>query len=140
MWVQMMLKSRWKWYAGFGVGSFVFGAYLARRTLLYLWATGDPRGAIIFGLSSLGLFVVGVLHLYMAAGIRFGRVDAVTGTREAATLRRGGQIVAEACQIRLVRDLYYDDPSVEPANRYLFFICGYRPWVCAQASFLASGC
>jgi hypothetical protein len=136
----MKLKSATRWYAVAGIGGFLLGSYIDWDSFPYLHirTTGDAGWAAGIWLISLCLYIAGGLNFYMAVGMRFGRVDSVTGLQEAATLQSGGHIVVAACKIQFVRRLEEDDLSVELANRYVFFICSYRPWVCPQATFLTS--
>ena len=129
----MSLDSRWKVFAALGAGAFALGLYALWKTLLYMRISADAMGTTIFGCVVLCLWLVAGLHWYMAAGFRCGALDLVTGTLAAATLQQGGRVVVSATRIQFVRRL--DADILTPENRYVFFVCAYRPWVCKETRF-----
>lgn len=127
--------TRWKVLAALGAGALALGLYTMWKTLLYFNASTDTTGAAILGCVALGLFLVACLHWYMAAGFKLGRLDLVTGSMASATLQRGHHAVVSAAKVQFVRKLDTDDASLSADDRYVFFICSYRPWVCKEVDF-----
>ncbi len=119
-----------------GLAATVLGGYAVRQSMLYVSLTGDLFGGGVFGLAGVGLWVVAVAHFYMAAGYRFGRVEFVTGSLSSATLRTKSKVIAEGVSINFLRKPDADDLNATPDNRYVFFISGWRPWVCPESGFL----
>jgi hypothetical protein len=129
------LDSRWKVFAALGGGALVLSLYAMWKTLLYFNASGDTAGSAIFACIALCLLLVTGLQWYMAAGFKMGRLDLVTSSLAAATLLRGNRIVMETTRVQFLRKLDTDDVSLTPNDRYVFFICAFRPWVCKEAQF-----
>lgn len=132
---QMNPDTRWKVFAALGIGAFALGIYAVWKTWLYFNASADTTGAAIFGGVALCLLLVAGLHWYMAAGFKFGRLDLVTGSMSAATLQQGNRAVIAAAKVQFVRKLDAHNASLTANDRYVFFICSYRPWVCKEADF-----
>ncbi|WP_442808984.1 hypothetical protein [Trinickia soli] len=131
----MSLDSRWKVFAALGTGAFALGLYALWNTLLYMSISGDATGTTFFGCAAFCLLLVAGLHWYMAAGFKYGALDLVTGTLVAATLQQGSRVVVSATRIQFIRKLDADNLTLTPENRYVFFVCAYRPWVCKEAQF-----
>jgi hypothetical protein len=123
-------------YAVFGLASLLLGAYTIQKTLEYSVTTGDMVGAGVFGLAGVILMVVSVVHFYMAIGYKFGQLERVTGSLQSATLKSEKSVIAEAVKIRFLRKPDADNLNATPENRYVFFISGWRPWVCPESGFL----
>lgn len=127
--------TRWKVLAALGAGALALGLYATWKTLLYFNASTDAAGVAIFGSVALGLFMVAGLHWFMAAGFKLGRLDLVTGSIASATLHQGSRAVITAAKVQFLRRLDTDNASLSADDRYVFFICAYRPWVCKEADF-----
>lgn len=123
-------------YAFMGLASILLGSYALERATAYFGMTGDSVGGAAFGFAGFGLLVVAVAHFYMAAGYRFGSLEAVEGSLDSATLRTKSGVVAKAVRIRILRKPDASDPNSTPSNRYVFFISDWRPWVCPKSMFL----
>jgi hypothetical protein len=136
VWLQMKPESRSTVYALMGVGSIVLGGYTLRQAVTCLRMSGDSFGAALLGLAGIGLVLVAAAHLYMAAGYRFGRLDAVTGSGSTATLWTRSGMVANGVRISLVRKPDADNLSAKSVNRYVFFVGDWKPWVCPESEFL----
>ena len=135
----MKPESRSNIYAIFGFGSLSAAAYAFRKTFEYLGLTGGTVGTLAFGLAGVILMIVAVAHFYMASAYRFGQLEAVTGNFQSATLEAKSGVIAKAIEIRFVRKPDADDLSTTPESRYVFFIGGWRPWVCLESGFLKPG-
>lgn len=131
----MKAELRGQLFAVLGIGAFALSLYLFWKAALYFKTSNDTTGVAVLGCAALSLLVVAGLHWYMAAGFKFGQVDLVTGTVTAATLQQGHRAVAARAKIQFVRKLDADNASLTAEERYVFFICAYRPWVCKEARF-----
>lgn len=131
----MSPSTRWKVFAALGGGGFALSVYAARQTVRYFAESGDTTGTIIFGGAAIFLLLVAGLHWYMAAGLKFGLLDRVTGSMDDATLEQDRRAVVASAKIQFVRKLDADNANLTPAERYVFFICSYRPWVCKEVDF-----
>ncbi|MDN7699575.1 hypothetical protein R0290_10660 [Burkholderia semiarida] len=134
--LQMRPESRANAYAIMGLGSTLLGSYALERAIAYFGITGDSVGGIAFGGAGICLFVVAVAHFYMAIGYRFGRLEAVEGSPESATLKAEVGVVAKAVKIRFLRRPDARNSISEQGTRYIFFIGNGRPWVCPESRFL----
>jgi hypothetical protein len=132
----MRSKYRSNIYAFMGLVSTLLGGYALERATAYFAMTGDSVGGAAFGAAGIGLLIVAVAHFYMAAGYRFGLLEAVEGSLDRATLRTKSGVVAEAVRIRFLRKPDARDSNSSPSNRYVFFISDWRPWVCPESGFL----
>jgi hypothetical protein len=83
----MRLEYRSNIYAFMGLASILLGSYALERAVAYFGMTGDSVGGAAFGFAGVSLLVVAVAHFCMAAGYRFGRLEAVEGSLDSATLR-----------------------------------------------------
>lgn len=72
-------------------------------------------------------------HFYAAIAFCYGHVDRVVGSKSSATLLKGETVVRSGAKIRAVKELLHDSGS---DISLVFFIVGFRPWVCAKDSFL----
>ncbi|WP_124450005.1 hypothetical protein [Paucibacter sp. KBW04] len=127
--------TRWKVFAGLGTGAFTFALYAIWKTLLYFKTSSDTTGAAIFGCVAVCLLLVAGLHWYMAVGFKVGQLDLATGSMAAATLQKGNRVVIDSQKVQFVRRLDTDDSSLAANDRYVFFICANRPWVCKESQF-----
>ncbi|WP_175241132.1 MULTISPECIES: hypothetical protein [Burkholderia cepacia complex] len=134
--LQMRPESRANAYAIMGLGSILLGSYALERAIVYFGITGDSVGGIAFGGAGICLFVIAVAHSYMAIGYRFGRLEAVEGSLESATLKAGAGVVAKAVKIRFLRRPDAKNSISEQGTRFIFFIGNGRPWVCPESRFL----
>lgn len=132
----MKPETRSNTYALMGLASTLLGGYALRQAMTYVGMTDDSVGAGVFGLAGISLLAAGVAHFYMAAGYRLGRLEAVTGNLSSATLKAKSGVVAEAVRIRFLRKPDADNASAEPAERYVFFVSEWKPWVCPESGFL----
>ena len=126
---------RWKMFAALGCGAFVMCLYAVWKTWLYFDISGDTTGTTIFGSVALCLLLVAGLHWYMAAGFKIGQIDLVTGSLTEATLQRGDRVIMATARIQFVRNLDADNLNLTRHEKYVFFVCAYRPWVCKEAQF-----
>lgn len=126
---------RWKVFTALGCGAFVLGLYTVWKTWRYFNASADTTGAVIFACVATCLLLVAGLHWYMAAGFKLGRLDLVTGSMSAATLQQGRRAVVASAKVQFVRKLDADNLSLAANERYVFFVCSYRPWVCKEDDF-----
>ncbi|WP_175820983.1 hypothetical protein [Burkholderia sp. BCC0419] len=123
-------------YAIMGLASTLLGSYALERAITYFGITGDSVGGVAFGGAGICLFVVAVAHFYMAIGYRFGRLEAVEGSLESATLKARAGVVAKAVKICFLRRPDAKKSISEHGARYIFFIGNGRPWVCPESRFL----
>jgi hypothetical protein len=132
----MKPESRSNIYAVMGIASLLLGGYALRQALRYIGMTSDSVGASIFALAGVSLLVVAIVHFYMATGYRFGQLEAVTGSLNCATLMNRSGVIAEGVRIRFLGKPDEDNLSTAPNSRYVFFVSGWRPWVCPVSGFL----
>jgi hypothetical protein len=118
-----------------GAGAFVLALYATWKTLLYFKTSSDTTGTAIFACVALCLLFVAGLHWYMAAGFKAGQLDLATGSMAAATLKKGNRVVIDSQRVQFVRRLDADDSSLTANDRYVFFVCANRPWVCRESQF-----
>lgn len=134
----MSPETRWKVFAGLGGGAFALALYAIWKTWLYFEASSDTTGAAIFACVALCLLLVAGVHWYMAAGFKVGQLDLAIGSIAAATLKQGNRVVIDSKRVQFVRRLDTDDASLTANERYVFFICANRPWVCKESQFQVS--
>lgn len=129
---------RWKIFVILGIGAFGFALYAANKAIWIGISQGSLASQFIFSLAAFAFVVVGVLHFYMAFGLRYGRLDAVVGSKNSATFIKNGKKIRSQIQIQFARNLDADDLSQMKKEQIVFFISGWRPWSCSAALFLPS--
>ncbi|HEX8612853.1 MAG TPA: hypothetical protein VF800_16310 [Telluria sp.] len=128
---------RWRIYAGMCVGAVILGAWFFHRIIT---APGVPlRDTLILTIPCIGLAVAAFALFHLSLAFKNGRVDAVSGSTESATLIKNGKVLVENVRLSLIREYDADDRSIPPERRDVIFICKRRTWVCRLAQFQVSG-
>jgi hypothetical protein len=128
--------ARWQIYALLGFSGIALGLYVFSVVWSLDSSTEHYRTSFWF-ISATGVVIVlaGLVNFYTAFGFKFGRIDAVVGSRRSAVLIRGEKNVRKAVHIRLLRYLDSDQLDLTDDQRLIFFIGNWRPWVCPVSGF-----
>jgi hypothetical protein len=128
--------TRWKIYALLGCSGLALGLYVFCMVLSLDSSTEHYRTSFWIS-SATGVVIVlaGLLNFYTAFGFKFGKIDAVVGSRRSAVLIRGENNVRDEVRIRAVRYLDSDQLDLTDDQRLIFFIGNWRPWVCPVSGF-----
>lgn len=115
-----------------GLGLIVYLGYLLIEVDRF--GRGNEAKFVLLAIAC-AIFIATISNLMIAMALTFGRVSEVVGMQSCATLYRDGEIIQTSARIRWVNNLDFDNSDLNPDEKVMIFLAGWRPASCTERRF-----
>lgn len=135
----MSERIRGRMYLLLGLGGFFLGGYVFYIVIANIDALKNPSDQYIYLLTGLMIVIAGMSNLLIWHGLVRGRVDSVSGRRNAVTIIRNGEIITSSGRMLIWVNIDKDEDAVNDNEAIVLFLCDWRPGSCPMCTFKVKG-